>query len=71
MVKQASRSPKRLAEKALETLLAVVESAVGALFSFLSKAIGLLAEHTWTLIVLIAGLARVWLMQKMKKARIV
>ena len=47
---------KRLAGKAVEALPAVVESVVGAILSFLGKAVGFVADHTWTLIVLVAGL---------------
>ena len=37
---------KRLAEKAVEALPAIVGSAVGAILSFLGKAVGLFAENT-------------------------
>ena len=47
---------KRLAGKAVEALPAVVESVVGAILSFLGKAVGFVADHTWTLIVFVAGL---------------
>ena len=35
---------------------AVVESVVGAILNFLGKAVGFVADHTWTLIVFVAGL---------------
>ena len=40
---------------------------IGAILSFLEKAIGFVAEHTWVLIVFVAGLVGWWLMQKVKK----
>ena len=58
---------KRLAGKAVETLPAIVGSVVGAILSFLGKAVGFAAEHTWALIVFAAGLIGVWLMQRVKK----
>ena len=42
-------------------------SVVGAILSFLRKAVGFVAEHTWVLIVFTAGLAGWRLMQKVKK----
>ena len=42
-------------------------SVVGAILSFLGKAIGFVAEHTWTIIVFVVGLIRVWLVQRVKK----
>ena len=44
-----------------------MESVVGAILSFLGKAVGFVAEHTWALIVFAAGLIGVWLMQNVKK----
>ena len=38
---------KRLAGKAVEALLAISRSGVGAVLSFLEKAVGFVAEHTW------------------------
>ena len=58
---------KRLPRKAAAALPAIVGSVVGAILSFLGKVIGLVAEHTWVLIVLIVGLIGWWLMQKVKK----
>ena len=58
---------KRLAGKSVEALPAIVGSVVGAILSFLGKAVGFVAEHTWALIV-VAGLAGWWLMQKVKKS---
>ena len=43
---------------------AIVGCVAGAILSFLGKAIGFVAEHTWALIVFVAGLTGVWLMQK-------
>ena len=48
-------------------VLAIVGSVVGAILSFLSKAVGFFAEHTWALIGFFAGLIGVWFMQKVKK----
>ena len=42
-------------------------SAVGAILSFLGKAVGFLVEHTWALIVFVARRVGWWLMQKVKK----
>ena len=55
---------KRLAGKDIEALPAIVGCVAGAILSFLGKAIGFVAEHTWALIVFVAGLTGVWLMQK-------
>ena len=51
---------KRLAGKAVEALSAIVGSVVGTILSF--------PEHTWALIVFVAGLVGWWLMQKVKKS---
>ena len=59
---------KELAGKAVEALPAIVESVVGAILSFLGKTVGFVAEHTWALIVFVAGLVGWWLMQKVKKS---
>ena len=59
---------KRLAGKVVEALPAIVGSVVGAILSFLGKAVGFVAEHTWALIVFVAGLVGWWLMQKVKKS---
>ena len=58
---------KRLTGKAVEELLAILGSVTGAILRFLGKAVGFLDEHTWALIVFVAGLICVWLMQKVKK----
>ena len=58
---------KRLAGKAVEALSAIVGSAAGVILSFLSKVVGFVAEHTWALIVFVAGLIGVWLIQRVKK----
>ena len=59
---------KRIAEKAVKTLPAIVGSVVGAMLSFYEKAVGFVAEQTWALIVFVAGLVGWWLMQKVKKS---
>ena len=58
---------KRLAGKAAKALPVIIGSIVGAILSFLGKAIGFVAENTWALIVFLAGLIAWWLMQKIKK----
>ena len=55
---------KRLAGKASEALPTIAGSVVGAILSFLGKAVGFAAEHTWALIVFVAGLVGWWLVQK-------
>ena len=62
-------SLKRLAGKAVEALPAIVGSVFSAVLSFLGKAIGVVAEHIWALIVSVAELVSVWLMQKVKKSQ--
>ena len=57
---------KRLAGKAAGALPAIIGSVVGAILSFLGMAVGFVAEHTWALIVFLAGLIAVWLMQKVR-----
>ena len=59
---------KRLAEKAVEALPAIVGSVAGAILSFLGKAVEFVADHKWALIVFVAGLVGWWLMQKVKKS---
>ena len=59
---------KRLAEKAVEALPTIVGNVVGAILSSFGKAVGFVAEHTWALIVFVAGLVGWWLMQKVKKS---
>ena len=59
---------KRLPGKAAEAFSAIVESVVGAILSFLGKAVGFVAENTWTLIVFVVGVAGWWLMQRIKKS---
>ena len=54
---------KRLTGKAVEALPAIVGNVVHAISSFLGKAVGFVAEHTWALIVFVAGLIEVWRMQ--------
>ena len=57
---------KRLAGKAVEALPAIVGCVAGTILSFLGKAVGFVAEHTWALIVFAAGLIGVWLIQRIK-----
>ena len=52
----------------MEALPAIVRSVVGAILSFFGKAVEFVAEHTWALIVFVAGLVGCWLMQKVKKS---
>ena len=47
---------KRLAEKAVETLPAIVGSVVGAILRFVSQTVRFVAEHIWALIVFVAEL---------------
>ena len=47
---------KRLAGKAAEALPAIAESVVGAILSFLGKAVGFAAEHAWDLFIFVEGL---------------
>ena len=55
---------KILSEKAVEALPAILRGVVGAIWIschfvvILSKAVGLVAEHTWALIVFVAGLLK-------------
>ena len=58
---------KRLAGKSVLVLTAIVGSALGAILSFLGKAIGFVAEDTWVLIVFVVGLIAAWLRKKVKK----
>ena len=47
---------KRLAGKAVEALTAILGSVAGAILSFLGKAVGFVAEHTWALFLLLQDL---------------
>ena len=58
---------KKLAGKTAEALPAIMERIVGAILSFLGKAVRFVAEHTWALIVFAVGLIGVWLMRFVKK----
>ena len=64
LLDKLANSLKRLEGKAVKALPAIV---VGAMSSFLRKAVRFIAEHTRALIVFIAGLRGWWLMQKVKK----
>ena len=59
---------KRLARKAIEAFPAIVGGVIGVILSFLGKAVGFVAENTWTLIAFVAGLVGWWLIQKVKKS---
>ena len=59
---------KILAGKAAEALSPIVGSVVGAILFLLGKAVGFVAEHTWALIVFVAGLVGWWLVQKIKRS---
>ena len=59
---------KKLAGKATKALPAIVGSVLGAILRFLGKTVGFVTEHTWVLIVFVAGLIAWWLMQKVKKS---
>ena len=58
---------KRLAEKAVEALPAIIGSLVGTALSFLGKTGGIVVGHIWTLTVFVVGLIGWWLMQRVKK----
>lgn len=58
---------KIFAGKTVEALPVIVRSVVSAIFSFLGKAVGFVAEFTWALIAFVAGVIELWLMQKVKK----
>ena len=68
MVRQVSRCTQKTCGKVVEALPAIVGSVAGAILSFLGKAVGFDAEHTWSLIVFVAELVGWWLMQKVKKS---
>ena len=57
---------KRLVGKAVEALPAIIGSVVGAILSFLGKTFEFVTDHTWALIIFIAGLIAWWLMQKVR-----
>ena len=56
MAKEGSRCTKGLARKAVEKLPAIVGSFFGVILSFLGKADGIFAEHTWALLFLLQDL---------------
>ena len=59
---------KRLAGKAVKALPAIMGSVAGAIIlSFFQRTVGFVAEHTWGLILFIAGLIGVWLMQSVSR----
>lgn len=55
---------KKLAAKALDALPGIIGSIVSWLLSFAGKVVGFMAEHLWTLIVLIAGVLLTRIKQK-------
>ena len=60
---------KRLAGKTMEILLATVGSFAGntlRIVRFLGKVVEFFLKYIWLLIVCVAGLIKVWLMQKLK-----
>ena len=67
MKKLCTDTLERLTRKDVEALLAIMRSVVATILSFLDKAVGLVAEHTWVLIYFVAGLIGLWLMQNVKK----
>ena len=68
MPDRLAKGLKILARKAVEALLAITGSVVGAILSFLENAVGFAAEHTRALTAFVAELADWWLMQKVKKS---
>ena len=67
LLKRLADALKRLPGKAVEALPAIVRSVVGAILSFLGKAVEFVVEHTCSLIVFVEGLIGVWLMQIVSK----
>ena len=67
MLDRQADALKRLVGKAVEELPAIIGSVVGAILSFLGKTVGFVTEHTWALIVSVAGLIGWWLMHRVKK----
>ena len=67
MLDRLADALKRVTGKAVEELAAIIGSVVGVTLSFLGKTVGLVAEHTWALIVFVAGLIGSWFMQRFKK----
>ena len=58
---------KRLAGNTVGTLPAIMRSVVGAILSFLGKAVGFFAEHTSAFIIFVAGLIDIWLIQRVSR----
>ena len=46
---------KSLAGRTVEAFPAIVGSVIGVILSFLGKPVGYVAEHTWALIIFVAG----------------
>ena len=67
MVRQAGGCTQKLARKTVEALPAIVGSVAGAVLSFLGKAVGFVAEHSWALIAFAVWFIAAWLMQTVKK----
>ena len=57
---------KGLERKAAEVSPTIAGSVAGAILNYFGKAVRFVAEHTWFLIVFLAGLVGWWLMQKVK-----
>ena len=57
---------KILSGKAVEPLFAMIGSVLGAILNSLGKAFWFVDEHTWALIISVAGLIVLWLMQKVE-----
>ena len=57
---------KRLAGKAVAALPGIIGSVVGAILSFLGNTVGFLAQHTWALIAIAAGLIGAWLIRRVQ-----
>ena len=67
MVRQASRCTQKACRKGCRDIACFVGIVVGAILSFLGKAVGFVAEHTWALIVFAVGIIGLWLMQKVQR----
>ena len=68
MVRQASGCTQKTRGKVFEVVKAIAVSVLFAILSFLKKTVGSVAEHTWALIVFVAGLLFWQLIQRVKKS---
>ena len=57
---------KHLAGKAVAASPGIIGSVVGAILSFLSKAVGFPAQHTWALIAFTVDLIGAWLIRRVQ-----